>query len=107
MEQNNFYKQFILGKSFFRCHHRVNHEITNQIPPDQLEQMVKEEITQNLAKEIYSQLKEEITINKNNPDFDEYNFEVFVIKQKDLKDVVEAVIEILPQNKIDKIKNGK
>lgn len=123
----NFIKDFTLTKSLIEIKQEVKESLNKNVfiatsqkiidsktidktflNKDDFEKMFEMEIVKNLANEIYKRYKDEITVeNKQDLDFDctTYKLELIIFPKKDLKCIVEAVIQNMSLKQIENIKN--
>lgn len=104
----NMFRQFKLGNSLFSDVHVVTHrdmEVWKTCAIDH-EKIMLEKIRQYFAEFIL--MHQETAIKKTDLEYGiEYRTELLVLKLDEFKLIIEAVICLLPDDKIQEIKNGK
>jgi hypothetical protein len=107
MDALQLFKQFQLGKSLFRGQWKNTKEnlAEQNIPEEQQNEIILNEITIQLSKKILKDNSTAIT-KKEDGEFIEYNIELVILKKTEFKDVVEAVIQSLTYEQIHLIKTA-
>jgi hypothetical protein len=107
MEILTLFKRFQLGNSLFRGKHELSNEMLkhSMLKEAEMIEIAKRQIAMQLSEMITKQHKNAIT-HKQEGDMIIIESELLVLELKDLKNIVEAAIEIMSEHDIAKIKNG-
>lgn len=102
------FRQFKLGNALHTCKYRIDKELVNRanLGERALDELVRTKISHVLAEQIVNQHRSEIS-SVEDEEFVEYGVRLMVISLKDFKTVVEAAIQMLPEEQITKIRNGQ
>jgi hypothetical protein len=106
MDAIKFFKQFKLSNSVFNSSYKVDVSYGAKIPKDALDKESIKRMTDNLASFIISKQQSSITKEEGFPEI-EYKCELLVLKVVDFKTIVEAAIQMMPDEAIRKIKAGE
>ena len=107
MDAIKLYNQFKLGNSIFSGNYRIsNDELPNtRIPDNEIERICISKMVDSLSNLIISNNKSAIT-KTDKVDYTEYKIDLMVLKVSDFKTIVEAAIQMIPKEHIDKIRSG-
>jgi hypothetical protein len=107
MNIENLYKQFQLGNSLFKGQYQLTNQILESanIPKEELDRIFEKEISVQLAENIIKKHKPAIKRQKTN-EGEQLNVELLVLEKKQLKDIVEAAISLMPEEQIQKIRSN-
>ncbi len=107
MEAINLFKQFKLGNSVFTgCFKVDKSQIKNlKIPAEEIERKNIRQMVDDLSNLIISKNQSAITKEENDQHID-YKCKLLVLKIEDFKTIVEAAIQMMPDEAIQKIKQG-
>ncbi len=104
----NLFRQFKLGNSLFKDEYKISkfEELTANISKNQFHEMAKMKSIQRLSTFILANCPTAIE-KVQDSNFITFRTEILVLKMQDFKSIVEAAIQLLSQQEIDKIKFGK
>lgn len=107
METIKLFRQFKLGNSVFTGHFEMVKEdaVNYYIPIEEIERHSKRDMIEQLSDAIISKNSSAIT----KDEFEgkvRYKCELLVLKLADFKTIVEAAIQMMPQDAIDKVRQG-
>lgn len=107
MEILKLFKQFKLGNSVFKGHYRLSIDsmMRSKIPQNELESMGTKKMVEHLSNYILSKHPSSITREENEREVN-FQCELLVLKVEDFKTIVEAAIQMIPDEQIRKIKAG-
>lgn len=108
MDAIKLFKQFKLGNSVFTGCFKVDRYETERakIPAEEIERRTIRQMVDNLSNLIISKNQSAITKEENALHID-YRLQLLVLKVDDFKTIVEAAIQMMPDEAIQKIKNGQ
>lgn len=108
MEAIKLFKQFKLGDSLFTGHYKVDrYEIIRaKIPDEEIEKRSIRTMVDNLSNLIISKNQSAIKKDVNEQHID-YKCQLLVLKLEDFKTIVEAAIQMMPSESVEKIRNGE
>ena len=104
------FRKLVLGRTLFSCKYSLDHELHTLVNIDEheKEEIVRTHIAQALAEHITKQHKSDIiksvNLDRNSIDFD---CQLMILRLADFKYIVEAAIQMLPENQINIIRHGK
>jgi hypothetical protein len=104
------FRQFKLGNTLHICKYRVDNELAknNNLGERAIDELARTEIAHVLAEQIVNQHRSEIkTSSVDGGKITEYGVQIMVLGLNDFKTVVEAAIQMLPEEQIKKIRNGQ
>lgn len=103
---NNF-RKFKLSNSLFTGERTIDNKIID-ILQDNIDKKIKYDLVENLSSYIYNKHNSAI-IKENNTESNstKYTLELLVLKMEDFKTIIEATIQLISIEDIEKIKNGK
>jgi len=102
------FKQFKLGNSVFTSCHRLDRVFieSSRMPIEEIERLTIRKMADNLSNLVIT--KNQSAIEKDEKAFHvDYKLELLVLKTEDFKTIVEAAIQMLPDETIQKIKAGQ
>lgn len=103
---NNF-RKFKLGNSIFRSENIIDNKIID-ILQDNIDKKIKSDFVEKLSSFIYDKHNSSIIKETNNQlNSTKYKIELLVLKREDFKTIIEATIQMISIEDIEKIKNGK
>lgn len=107
MEIVKLFKQFKLGNSVFNGQFMLQkHEIgMAKMPAQEIERIAMQKMVDDLSNLIMSNHQSAITKQENEQHID-YRVQLLVLKIDDFKTIVEAAIQMMPDEAIERIKNG-
>jgi hypothetical protein len=106
MEIIKLFKRFKLSNSVFTgCFKLDRNEFNSKISDKEIEYITTKKMVENLSNLIISKNQSSI-VKTENIDCIEFRCQLLVLKIEDFKTVVEAAIQEMPYEAINKIKNG-
>lgn len=107
LKMMKLFRQFKLGNSLFMGERNIDNSIIDVLQ-DNVDKKVKHDLVENLSSFIYnkhnSSIVKEINHERN---FTQYKIELLVLKMEDFKTIIEATIQMISIEDIEKIKNGE
>lgn len=103
------FREFKLGNSLFKDVIRVSPEEQKYHDTSDIdyEKIIQHECRERLANFFLFHEESAMKVTKNEDGSTEYRTELIVFKMEDFKTIIEAVISMLPDSKIQEIKQGK
>jgi len=109
-ELMNLMRQFRLGESLFRSNVQISkYELVRYNYPEQeVEAKIKYDLIHRFAKELVNKFNSSVVRHeRSDSDHIEYELELLILKPQEFKTIVESAIQMLPDDKIKEIKEGK
>lgn len=104
------FRRFKLENTLLTCKYKVDNEFVKaaNLGENSVEQIVLREISIQLSNQMLNQHRSEFKSSLvEGGQFTEYEVQLLVIGLKDFKTVVEAAIQLMPEEQIKNIRNGK
>ena len=110
MENNimKLFKSFKLGNSVFKGCYKITKEVLSnlKLPQHEIERLVTRELVDALSNKIISEHQSAI-IKEEKGGYVYHDIQLLVLKPEDFKIIVEATIQMMPDEAIQKIKSGE
>lgn len=109
-EMMKLFRQFKLGQSLYRCKMTVGNMLFERLHdgPQVAENIIVRHMVDELSSQILNQNRSAL---KQRPgegfDTTEFEIELLVLKPEDFRTIVEAAIQMLPEETLKQIRNGK
>lgn len=108
-EMMKLFRQFKLGNSLHRCHVVMDNlllkELQDSMPT--VENVIVRHMIDVLSSQIVDQHRSALTKRPGqNFDITEFEIKLLVVKPEDFRTIVEAAIQMLPEEKLKQIRNG-
>ena len=104
-EITNNFRRFKLGNSLFKDRVTIDNLVLREskVPSGEIiRSQMRQRMSDHILRRYPNAIKEEDTGQQT-----EFNLEMLVLEMSEFKTIVEAAIEMIPQDDIDKIKGGK
>lgn len=103
------FKQFKLGQTLITCKYTIDQELMSaaKLPEEEIEKIIKRQISQSLAEKILSNRPSSIKEMPTEDGTRQYGAQFMVLEIDEFKTIVEAAIQMLPEEKIIQIRNGE
>lgn len=102
----NLFRQFKLGNSLLKAHCIISTDMKMAVDKEDISNRIKDHLVKEISSYIVNQHASAITEVKKINDT-QYNLELLVLKVNEFKTILEAAIQMIPDKKIQEIKNGK
>jgi len=109
-EMMKLFRQFKLGQSLHRCKMTVDNLLFKRLHdnPEIAENVIVRHMVDELSSQILNQNRSALTKSPGqNFDSTEFEIKLLVVKPEDFRTIVEAAIQMLPEEKLKQIRNGQ